>query len=315
LNCWLKENSGINNTPLHRHHQHSTTIKQYVVPIAHLIASLLRTSNHYQYPKSTDLINALQALALNKTQEALHSVFMALWKTNWRTSKGNRMPDPTMCFLSLFSVKVTGEFQLPKDTTGVIAKLCRAIQLAMIQEIHKLVDNGVMAHQSEAMDSLACYVREKDITTFNSLMSLQHYASALSYNSMSLPCIWWLDRVNWHEMLYLGQRLTYQHIQNVFTRLEEHIIDLWENKILLGLGIQVEYSILADNLLRTESSYSFLEDQGNPFLKHRNDLGNAILNDPILRKKILVGGSLNAMAERQWLVDLAVLEGLARAWN
>lgn len=77
---------------------------------------------------------------------------------------------------------------------------------------------------------------------------------------------------------------------------------------MLGLGLRVDYGTLADNLLRTEASYSFLEDEHNPFVIHKNNLGNAILSDPKLRKQFVVEGSLNVMAGWQWLVDLAELE-------
>ena len=124
-----KVNSGINNTPLHRHHQHDHTIKQYTLPIIHLLSSLLKSSAHYQYPMSPELSTSLKTLmdALNTSNDAAmpsHRVFMALWKTSWRTSKTTRMLDPTMCFLALYSLKDTGEFLLPKDVTGIIAKLC-----------------------------------------------------------------------------------------------------------------------------------------------------------------------------------------------
>jgi hypothetical protein len=279
---------------------------------------LSRPSDQYKFPTTPALTLAishlLKHLQEDNVQEQLHQIFMALWKTTWRTSRTNNMPDPTMCFLTLFACKSSGEFMAPKIATGVIAKLCRGIQLAMIHEIHRLVDSGDMPHQIDAMEFLAFFVREKEPTTFHSLMSLQHYATTLAYQTMSLPRIWWLDRVNWHEMLYLGQLVTYQHITQVFINLEDQIINLWENKILLGLNLHVEYGVINDNLLHTEPGYCFIDDANNPFSKHKTTLSMAILDDPNLAKRFIIQGNLwNTMACREWLVNLAEMEGLLMA--
>jgi bloom syndrome protein len=241
----------------------------------------------------------------------LHDVFLALWKTMWHASKDCHMPDPTICFLSLFALKAGGEFCQPKETTGIIARLCRAIQLSTICEIHRLVDSGEMSHQLEAMESLPCYVREKETTIFNSLMSLQHYATSLAFQTMSLPCIWWLDRVNWHDLLYLGQHITFQHIQTVFSTLENQIIHLLEDKIMLGLDLHVKYGVVVDNLMHTESGYCFLEDPKNPFSQYKTALGDAIFSNPKLQKCFITSANtLNALVCREWLVDLAKIEVL-----
>jgi hypothetical protein len=170
-------------------------------------------------------------------------------------------------------------------------------QLTIICEIHRLVDSGEMGHQLEAMESLTCYVGNKETTTFNSLMSLQHYATSLVLRAISLPHIWWLDHVNWHDLLYLGQHITFQHIQTVFSTLEDHIIHLWEDKIMLGLNLHVKYGVVADNLMQTKSGYCFLEDLANPFSQYKKALSNAIFAHPQLRKQFITSANtLNTMA-------------------
>jgi bloom syndrome protein len=298
---------------LHRHHQHKTTIKDYVTPVVRFLVALLVPLGNYQFPGSAELNTALAAISQDDEvlQSDLHTIFLALWKTMWRRSKTNPMPDPTMCFVALASLKTTGEFLNPKDVTGVLAKFCRAIQLTMIQEIHQLVDDGICNDQLAAYETIACYVREKELSSFNSLMSLQHYATALAFRTMSLPRIWWVDRIDWHELLYLGQRITYQHICTVFQHLETRLIQLWEDKVMLGLNLGMDYNILSDNLLRTEPGYSFLQDDSNMFKNMFSKLGEAILKHPTLKKRFFTpDGHVNAMAAREWLVDLAEFEGL-----
>ena len=242
----------------------------------------------------------------------LHGVFMALWKTTWRTTKDVKMPDPTLCFLALHTMKEDGSFSHPKDVTGVIAKLHRSIQLAMLHEMHLMVDQAEVENQLEGMDELAMFVHEKQPTTFNSLMSLQHYASSVAYSTMSMPQIWWLDRESWTEMLFEGQHIKQEHVRKVFKSLEEQVIDLWENKILFGSKMHVKLgSHISDNLLRTEPGYSFLDDGNNPFNLHMKELGKHALEHHLTTK---IPGTnttvLDVMACKQWLLDLAELEGL-----
>jgi hypothetical protein len=281
------------------------------------LLALLAPSDNYRFPLTPELNTGLQALSHTiedvgeSVETDLHNVFLALWKTVWRRSKTNSMPDPTICFVALASLQSTGEFLNPKDVTGILARFCRAIQLVMIQEIHHLSDNGIFSDQMAAFESLAVYVREKEITTFNSLMTLQHYATALAFRTMALPRIWWIDRVNWHELLYLGQRVTYHQICTVFHHTERKLIRMWEDKIMLGLDLRIEYDIVADNLLRTEPGYSFLQDESNPFAMQQSKLGEAILNNPMLKNRFFTeDNSINAMAAREWLVDLAEYEGI-----
>lgn len=236
---------------------------------------------------------------------------MALWKSTWRTTKDIKMADPTVCFMALHCMKADGSFFEPKDVTGVIAKLCRAIQLAMLYELHNLVGEQEVENQHEAMDMLAIYVHEKHQSTFNSLMSLQHYASSIAYGTMSMPQILWLDREKWQAMLFEGRKITLGHISEIFQTLEKQIVDIWENKILFKKQIHVDYREIHDNLLRSEPGYSFLDDTNNPFLTRMHELGKYALEHHLTTR---VPGTdvtvLNVMACRRWLLDLADIEGL-----
>ncbi|KAK2465436.1 hypothetical protein APHAL10511_002790 [Amanita phalloides] len=209
-------------------------------------------------------------------------------------------------------MKEDGSFSHPKDVTGAIAKLCRSIQLAMLYEMHLMVDAAGVENQLEGMDKLATFVHEKQPTPFNSLMSLQHYASSVAYSTMSMPQIWWLDRKSWKEMLFEGQHITQEHVRQVFKRLEEQVINVWENKILFGRKMHVKLgSHISDNLLRTEPGYSFLDDCNNPFNAHMKELGKYALEHHLTTN---IPGTntmvLDIMACKQWLLDLAELEGL-----
>ncbi|KAJ7763810.1 hypothetical protein B0H16DRAFT_1455064 [Mycena metata] len=319
LNSKNPDKDGINNTPLHAHHQRDKTLTQYATVVTRLLAALLRPRTQYTFPTSVDLSNALEAFRAvgenANNQPALHSILMALWKTQWPSDREQHFPDPTMCFLMLFSVKKEGEFAQPKETTGPIAKLCRGIQLAMVQEIHRLVKLGDVPTQMAAWEIVAPFCVEKQMTTFNSLMSLQHYATDLTYRSMSLPRIWWVDRDTWEVMLYEGKRITLTQLGDIFDSLEKKIVDLWDNDVMLGLGLHVKYADLADNLAQTRTGYSFLDDPSNPFSALGTAFADKLFADPeLLAKFVTVDADgkqhLNVVFCRQWMMSLAKLEGL-----
>ncbi|KAJ6569982.1 hypothetical protein B0H10DRAFT_2443284 [Mycena sp. CBHHK59/15] len=118
INSSDPKKEGYNNTPLHRHHQGAKTLAADIVPVTHLLAGLLRHSDHYTFPSSPQLTTALGDLKDDdRSEDALHAVLMALWKTTWSATEQNQFPDPTMCFLMMFSLKKGGEFANPKDTT------------------------------------------------------------------------------------------------------------------------------------------------------------------------------------------------------
>ncbi|KAJ6447481.1 hypothetical protein C8R45DRAFT_948512 [Mycena sanguinolenta] len=305
----------INHTPLHEHHQGNKTLDQYLVPLLHLLAALMRSSPHYTLPTSPELDEALDEFESMSTS-SLHKVLMALWKTFWRSSKDAKAADPTMKFLCLFRLKSDGSFHTAKDTTRPITQLCRGIQLAILTEIHALVDSNVATNQMEAWDMVVPFVKNNELTSFASLTSLQHLATNLSMSTMSMPQINWLDRKKWHNLQYLGNPISLEQLQTMVGNLEDEIVTLWEGKVLLGLGLHIEYGDLADNLVNATPGYSFLKDPRNPFADHKHTLVEHIFSDAALVKRFVVcaPGSdvaqLNVMEARKWLSDLAALEAL-----
>lgn len=188
--------------------------------------------------------------------------------------------------------------------------------MTIVQEIHRGINEGDYQHQEEAINRLQGYTREKEVTTFSSLMSLQHYASSLAYQSLSMPTIWWLDREKWDSMLYRGRKITHAQLVQVFKNIEKGIVELWETKVMLGLGLRVDYGELCDNLTRTDAGYCFLDDEQNPFLQHANELSDQVFRDPKLLEEFtyeVVGTGerqLNHVQAREWLTHLAEHESL-----
>ncbi|KAJ7865473.1 hypothetical protein B0H14DRAFT_3599389 [Mycena olivaceomarginata] len=300
------------------------TFGQYINVVVRLLASLLRDAEHYQLPTTDQLKAALESFSatirdpteVEEHCSKLHQVLLALWKTRWEATEEHVIHDPTMCFLALFSLGPSGEFVGPKQTTGPIAKLCWGIRLCMLTEIHQLVKDGRCADQMEAFEQVAAFVTEHEVTTFHHLRSLTHYATTVALGTMQLPSIIWTDRENWTQLLYMGNSFSLPQLQEILSKLEERIIELWETRVMLDLGLHVEYGDLADNLTNTKPGYSLITDPLNPFAAHRHSFVKALLDNPQLEAWFVYLASdipdpqLNMDAARGWLSDLAELEGL-----
>ncbi|KAJ6565261.1 hypothetical protein DFH09DRAFT_1081913 [Mycena vulgaris] len=241
-----------------------------------------------------------QAMDITDKCAVLHRVLLSLWHTE--TEAVANAPDPTMAFLALISLQPTGEFCGPKSVTNPIAKLCWGIKLTSLAEIHLLVARKVCADQLEAFKRIECFVVEHKLTAFSSLRSLTHYATSLVLNTLSLPQVVWVDREEWKEMLFLGRSISLPKLQQILGTIEDRIVDLWENRIMFGLGIHVEYGTLADNLTSTTPGYSFLDDFSNPFSDHNDRFIRELFNNPQLAKRFLY--------QIAGVPDLAEFEGL-----
>ncbi|CAK5264041.1 unnamed protein product [Mycena citricolor] len=316
---------GINNTPLHDFHQPERTLTAYIVPVTRLLAALLRQSSTVQLPSSEALRGAVTMLKERMLEtglmttglsppaiQLLHNVFKALWLEKWKADEGgdSHWADPTMCFLALFCLEPSGTFFQPPRVTTPVSKLCRAIRLVVLMEIHTSIHMDKKTTQEKEMERCAPFVMEHTGTTFGSLMSLQHYATALTLNSMALPHIVWIDLVHGHRLMFKGQSISLKQLQSVFDTLEAQIVKRWEAEVLLGLPLMMEYGTLSDDLLETKQGYSFFKDKANGLSNSGSKLLEAILGNDKIRKDFTIGNgsSFNYVRCRQWLQALASVE-------
>ncbi|KAG2063234.1 hypothetical protein BDR04DRAFT_1123399, partial [Suillus decipiens] len=209
---------GISNTPLHKHQQ-PETMQRYLLPIISLLAMLIRNDTNYPYhiPMPDHIEQLLDDLDLSVAQDSqsdqgaitynIHRIFMCLWQTKWERTDTNPIPDPTERCLALLTLQRDGSFKEPKDVTGIIAKDEYCMRLAFLREIRNRVASGEAEDESVAFHDLEPYLTEKNHFTFSRLRSLQHRASALAYDTMSLPRLLWIDGSTWRTMLYKGNRV------------------------------------------------------------------------------------------------------------
>jgi hypothetical protein len=84
-------------------------------------------------------------------------------------------------------------------------------------------------------------------------------------------------------MLYKGDKVEFSAIEMAMLGMEAAAVELWEDKIMLGTGLRVDYNEIVDDLSNVAVSYSFLVDPRNKSLQHHSTkLVAAILNDPAL---------------------------------
>ncbi|KIN97290.1 hypothetical protein M404DRAFT_32390 [Pisolithus tinctorius Marx 270] len=143
-----------------------------------------------------------------------------------------------------------------------MAKFECCMCLTFLQEIHHCTQSEPQRDQLEHCLDMENFFVEKTHYTFSHLHSLQHRASALAYDTMSLPQVWWTDTKTWQTMLYRGEEVRFADLCNVFQEVEAKLVQVWEQDIRVG------YDKMADDLVNKDVGYSFLSYLRNPQLTH-----------------------------------------------
>ncbi|KAI6107256.1 hypothetical protein EDD17DRAFT_1477604 [Pisolithus thermaeus] len=303
---------GISNTPFHRH-MHDSSMKKYVHPIICFFTMLLR--DLWYFPDAnmeiTRLDDMLQEGSLNQSQlvQHIHSILLKVWTTPWSKNKFHIVPDPTESCLALLTLNHDGSFKAPKDITTLIAKFEYCMRLTFLKEIRARASSDPEVDEADACDSLQPWFTEKNYSTFARLRSLQHRASAIAYSTMSLPRIWWTDNQSWSSLTYRGNPIAFSDICLIFQDVEEKMVDIWENKVLRGLKIRVDYECILDDPSEKSVGYSFMFDPRNS-----SRLVRAVVNGQGGFSRFLLRQEeelvWNRAALRGWLQDYAEMQKL-----
>ena len=173
-------------------------------------------------------------------RDAVNDLLFRLWTQNWKKSDQNTIGDPTICLLALAMLKPDGSFNTPTQTTPFIAKIVYCQPLVFLSAIHSqnLRNPGI-----QACDLYSKWFTEKVDSTFNTLFTLQHKASALAYSETSMPRIIWTDRRTYGAMWYHGSPITFQGLQKVFSDLEKDAINMRCSWDFHCMSIMTNYSM------------------------------------------------------------------------
>ncbi|KAH9828612.1 uncharacterized protein C8Q71DRAFT_719204, partial [Rhodofomes roseus] len=311
--------SGISNSPFHPHQQQASN-RSYMTILACLVAFLLREKGIYSLPLPPNIVSSISDLAhairvdAADAKDHLHSLLLQLWTTHWRRSDGNHIPDPTERFLAIYSLRPDGGHCDPKDITGPIARFKYSMRLVFLHQIKYWTRTQEPYQDDWGCSQLERWFSEKHYSSFNTICSLQHLASGIVKSTMGLPRIWWKDQAKWRSLLYKGDLVCLDQVEELFRKQEEDLVALWKDKVLLGLDLRVDYDTIKEDLSRDDVGYCFLNDPRNRNLHSRTLLLEAVTRDDILVTKLLIRqGSSYAWrvdALREWLGYYASLQGL-----
>jgi hypothetical protein len=315
--------SGIVNQPLKKF-LGDQTLTQYINPVICLLAMMLRPTVVYDIPVPVDLEDALNNLRTavptddeDESLATLHETLVQLWMTKWKPTSDNPMPCPTIRALALLSLLPDGRHRDAKGTTGFFSKFERAIRLTCLWEIKALSQRLYGGDDEQARIHVSPWFVEKSYSTFGAISSLQHRASAIAFATMSMPLVWWLDRENWTSMLFRGHHVDIGQLRQIFVDMETTYVKQWEEEVLCGLQLRVEYGSIADDLSNKTVGYSFLSDPRNPWFQDIDKLSRAILEDPVLKHRFTTpkangtGVHWHQPALRRWLTQYAKHSGLS----
>ena len=199
---------------------------EYAKPVIAFLAMLTRMdSSDPEVELATKMLpNALVEQA--HLSDHIHHILTNIWTKVWKRSASLVVTDPTEQCLALMTLKRDGSFKEPKHVTTIIAKLEYCMRLTFLREIRRRVDVNDELQEDVACDALQDWFIENKYSTFSRLRSLQHRASAIAYDTTSLPNIWWTDNVHWKSMLFKGEPIHFDDVCGMFADTEARLVTL-----------------------------------------------------------------------------------------
>lgn len=281
---------GLNNDPFHVH-QNPDTMGNYLAPVLRLLAYLFRTTD--ELPESL-----VQKIAKYKAVEkslsptdsraeairALHDILADTWSRHWYPTASNPFPDPTIRSVAYGQMNLDGTYALPGLTTGQYAKITNVMRYVFGLAIHR---SGKSL--TTACDDWCPWFTEGKESTFNSIQSAQHLATALTMSTPGLPSTVFLSDT---VMMFRGSRIDFNDVRKMFAAQGEELVKQWEQHVSLGLYDTLtipQPETVADDFTNKSNGYSYLSDPRNPYRHERTTLLRAVLADPYLRKRFTNG--------------------------
>ena len=217
--------------------------------------------------------------------KTIHQVLYRLWAHSYTSAINDPVPDPTERYLMLQSVGTNGAFMEPHSITPIIAKFKYVLRLTMIYELH----NPTFIEKHDSVHALSAqigqWIHEKcNDSTFNTLCSLTHRASAIAYMTMGMPRLYWPKYNDPSVMHYRGDELTLAGIRSMLHRTEDDLVRVFEDEVMMGLKFPIPRVHIADDLSNCDVGYSFVSDPRNTHLHQQTTLISTIMRTHRLRE-------------------------------
>lgn len=289
---------------------------KYTLTVLHLVSMLLRPTISFPLalPEKTQALIEILRKSLDKkkvshTAKQVYNVLVNIWTQEWLPTNEMAITDPTINYLILSTIQRDGSFQEPVHFTTFIAQFQYCMRVVFMIHISQAEDR-----EKEAL-LVQRWHTEKVESTFNSLRTIQHLASSIAYSTMSLPNIWWTDLETHRSLLFKGYPIDFKSFPSMFQAMEQEMMGLWQDRILCGLPLRIEYSTIFDDLSDKSPGYSFQTDRRNSCFSDRTILASAILHSPELYRRFIAFNEngvviWNVHELRKWLQAYSDLQGL-----
>jgi len=300
-------------------------LQAYSLELVKLLAFLLRPSDSYKTDLPAGIAADLQVLRnkliakdIQGSVKSIHKICLGLWGMEWEEDFSQTMADPTIRYIALSQLKQTGGFKDVTLATPEIAKFEYLMRLTYVFEIWRIRGTTTPAPRSyDLAKQFSRWFTEGEPSTFNTIRTLQHLGSSLAYSTMALPKVWWPVPGSFRTMLFLGDTVKMDDISKAFAQMEQDMVKIWEQDVLLGFKLRVNYNKLVDNMSDKEVGYSLFSDPRNACFKNMSMLlYSTIVNDATQCAEFIKGHTndgqpiWNTMALRKWLVCYSKFEEL-----
>ena len=291
--------SGISHEPFHRL-QTLAAQKNYGQVLICFVAFLLREKGNYGFTLPPDITNLitefkeipppsqLSPLAMTQRWDAyslkLIEILISVWTRTWDPCYGDstNIWDPTMCFITLISIKADHSWAQAIEVTPIIARMTYCMQTIFLVTLH--MGDVETAIVRERHHDLEKWHYEGNDSTFHSLCLLQHLASNITLSTPSFPAFMWYDDENM-EFLWHGSFITVHMFSSLVQELMHSVYKQFE-KITFGEWRQI-CSYVADDLTNTTPGYGFVSDFRNDSHYNYHYLMDLIMDKPHLRNEFV----------------------------
>ncbi|KAJ3871836.1 hypothetical protein F5051DRAFT_306103, partial [Lentinula edodes] len=312
----------LSHLPFKKHAQDQVTMRTYTAELTRLVCLLLRADEGvYPFNFPPTVQSSIEAFrqGLNNadcTEETLilsaRDMLFTIWSHKWPQNNSTKVTsDPTLLWLSFRMLLSHGGFRDPVQTTPVIARLEYNMRLVGVLILGDAIMAGLDVEQ--VWETIAPCFSEEEPFTFHSLRQIQHYATSLVHNQISLPRIIWSDHRFYRTMIYLGDQIHFSKLLGLFRYLEAECVTIWKDQLMLGTGLSIDWynHHLADNLTNKDPGYSLFSDPRNTScFGDCTQLLRAILCSSELCQKFITGIDhttnlpiWNHLELRKWLLN------------
>ncbi|KAI5991776.1 hypothetical protein EDC04DRAFT_2613713 [Pisolithus marmoratus] len=166
-----------------------------------------------------------------------------------------------------------------------------------LKEIRARASADTNVDEAAACDDLQPWFNEKNYSTFARLRSLQHRASAIAFSTMALPSIWWTDTEAWSSLSFKGNHIAFSDVCKIFQD-EEDLVSTWENKVLKGLKLRVDYEHIVDDPSNRNGDAQWCTQSRNKLtaMLYRNTQARDTRNLMVFGKHVTLLGQYSKMS-------------------